>query len=229
MSDQPTESQLRYASDPDPSHVETSVNRLNLTPLNEETPKELRPEEILRVAQDAFSKTGNWVAFYREILGSNGIVRQLYPDTDERRKFEATETFAELQEMLAALRSHDPSKSDSAEPERMITIRIPKSLHDALKDESEEMTLSINKLCISKLLQHIDSRFVPIQQGRRRGRRPALKDLAKSRKPWQRRSTMWSPATHSITADQPPLGSAVFHQRTFSTSDPAPLPVDARA
>ena len=172
MSDQPTESQLRYASDPDPSHVETSVNRLNLTPLNEETPKELRPEEILRVAQDAFSKTGNWVAFYREILGSNGIVRQLYPDTDERRKFEATETFAELQEMLAALRSHDPSKSDAAEPERMITIRIPKSLHDALKDESEEMTLSINKLCISKLLQHIDSRFVPIQQGRRRGRRP---------------------------------------------------------
>ena len=172
MSDQSIESQLRYASDPDPSLTANTANRLNLTPINNETPQELRPDEILRVAQDAFSKTGNWVTFYREILGSNGIVRQLYPDVEERRKFEATETFAELQEMLAALRSHDPSKSDATEPERMITIRIPKSLHDALKDESEEMTLSINKLCISKLLQHIDSRFVPIQQGRRRGRRP---------------------------------------------------------
>lgn len=172
MSDQTTESQLRYASDPDPSHATPSVNRLNLTLLNEQTPNELRPQEILRIAQEAFSKTGNWVTFYREILGSTGIVRQLFPNADERRKFEATETYAQLQEMLAALRSHDPSKSDATEPERMITIRIPKSLHDALKDESEEMTLSINKLCISKLLQHIDSRFVPIQQGRRRGRRP---------------------------------------------------------
>ena len=134
MSEPTSESQLRYASDPDPANVDTSVNRLNIAPLNEETPKELRPQEILRIAQDAFSKTGNWVAFYREILGSTGIVRQFYPETDERRKFESTETFAELQEMLAALRSHDPSKSDAAEPERMITIRIPKSLHDALKD-----------------------------------------------------------------------------------------------
>ena len=172
MSDQPLESQLRYASDPDPARVDTSINRLDLAPLNGDTPNELRPQEILRIAQDAFSKTGNWVTFYREILGSTGVVRQLYPQTEERRKFETTETFAELQEMLAALRSHDPSKSDATEPERMITIRIPKSLHDALKDESEEMSLSINKLCISKLLQHIDSRFVPIQQGRRRGRRP---------------------------------------------------------
>ena len=179
MSEPTSESQLRYASDPDPANVDTSVNRLNIAPLNEETPKELRPQEILRIAQDAFSKTGNWVAFYREILGSTGIVRQFYPETDERRKFESTETFAELQEMLAALRSHDPSKSDAAEPERMITIRIPKSLHDALKDESEEMTLSINKLCISKLLQHIDSRFVPIQQGRRRGRTPGPQGLRK--------------------------------------------------
>lgn len=172
MSEQSTESQLRYASDPDPSHGAPSVNRLNLTQPTAGTPSELRPQEILQIAQEAFSKTGNWVTFFREILGSDGIVRQLYPNVDERRKFEATETYAQLQEMLAALRSHDPSKSDATEPERMITIRIPKSLHDALKDESEEMTLSINKLCISKLLQHIDSRFVPIQQGRRRGRRP---------------------------------------------------------
>ncbi len=172
MSQIPSDSQLRYASDPDPSKAEQTTNRLTLTPLNEDSLPEMRGEEIKRLAQDAFSKTGNWVVFYREILGSSGIVRQLFPTVEERRTFEATETYAELQEMLAALRSHDLSKSDATEPERMITIRIPKSLHDALKDESEEMTLSINKLCISKLLQHIDSRFVPIQQGRRRGRRP---------------------------------------------------------
>ena len=54
----------------------------------------------------------------------------------------------------------------------MITIRLPKSLHDTLRTEADDMNLSINKLCISKLLQRIESRFVPVQQGRRRGRRP---------------------------------------------------------
>jgi hypothetical protein len=54
----------------------------------------------------------------------------------------------------------------------MITIRLPASLHDALKAEADELNLSINKLCISKLLQRIESRYIPIQQGRRRGRKP---------------------------------------------------------
>ena len=63
--------------------------------------------------------------------------------------------------MVAAMRSQDPSKGDASEPERMITIRLPKSLHDSLKEEADEMNLSINKLCISKLLQRIESRLHP--------------------------------------------------------------------
>ena len=64
------------------------------------------------------------------------------------------------------------NKVSVSAPERKITIRLPKSLHDSLRIESEALKLSINKLCISKLLQRIESRFVPVQQGRRRGRRP---------------------------------------------------------
>jgi hypothetical protein len=126
----------------------------------------------LRLAQEAFAKTGSWVVFYREMLGADGIVRKLFADSDEMRYFEGTPEFAELQEMVAAVRSQDSSKGDSAEPERMITIRLPKSLHDSLRIEADDLNLSINKLCISKLLQRIESRYVPIQQGRRRGRRP---------------------------------------------------------
>ena len=106
------------------------------------------------------------------MLGADGVVRRLFPDNDEMRYFETTSEFAELQEMIAAVRSQDSSKGDSAEPERMITIRLPKSLHDSLRFEADSLKLSINKLCISKLLQRIESRFVPVQQGRRRGRRP---------------------------------------------------------
>ncbi|EMI20199.1 hypothetical protein RMSM_02876 [Rhodopirellula maiorica SM1] len=172
MSQADTNSQLRYASDPSPEQTDAIAPRLDIAPLNVNVPDEQKGKEVLRLAQEAFAKTGSWVVFYREMLGVDGVVRKLFPDSESMRQFEASDEFAELQEMVAAMRSQDPSKGDSAEPERMITIRLPMSLHDALKVESAEMNLSINKLCISKLLQPVAGRFIPLQQGRRRGRRP---------------------------------------------------------
>ncbi|QDT09962.1 hypothetical protein [Planctomycetes bacterium K23_9] len=163
---------LRYASDPSPEAAASSEHRLQLSHPNCTLPPEQRGAEALRIAQEAFAKTGSWVVFYREIMGVDGIVRKLFPGSEEMRRFETSKEFGELQEMVAAVRSQDSSKGDAAEPERMITIRLPKSLHDTLRSESDEMNLSINKLCISKLLQRIDPRCVPEQQGRRRGRRP---------------------------------------------------------
>lgn len=163
---------LRYASDPPPEKSEAIAPRLKLPALNRDLPIEERGQEVLRVAQEAFAQTGNWVVFYREMLGDDGVCRKLFSDADEMRYFETTPEFAELQEMVAAMRSQDLSKGDAAEPERMITIRLPKSLHDALRIEAKELNLSINKLCISKLLQRIEGRFVPLQRGRLRGRRP---------------------------------------------------------
>lgn len=167
-----TKNTLRYANDPDPEQAEALASRLELSPPDASLPVQQRGREVLRLAQEAFAKTGSWVVFYREMLGAEGIVRSLFTTSEQMREFEDSKEFAELQEMIAAMRSQDSSKGDATEPERMITIRLPKSLHDALRIEAEEMNLSINKLCISKLLQRIEGRFIPIQQGRRRGRRP---------------------------------------------------------
>ena len=162
---------LRYASDPTPEQAAT-LPKLTLSSLDCSQSFHDRCTQALKLAEEAFAKTGSWVIFFREILGINGVVRKLFSEPADLERFIAGEEFATLQEMLAAIRSQDQSKSDSAEPERMITIRIPRSLHDLLRVESESCDLSINKLCISKLLQPIESRFIPEQQGRRRGRRP---------------------------------------------------------
>ena len=172
--------QLRYANDPEPDQGEPATAGLELPSPNGELPLEQRGREVLKLAQEAFAKTGSWVVFYRETLGPQGLVRKLFPKPEQIRTFEESREFAELQEMVAAMRSQDTSKGDATEPERMITIRLPKSLHDSLKDEADELNLSINKLCISKLLQRLESRFIPIQQGRRRGRRPGPQGPRKS-------------------------------------------------
>jgi len=38
----------------------------------------------------------------------------------------------------------------------VVTVRMPRSLHETLKAEAEEMRVSINTLCISKLLKMLD-------------------------------------------------------------------------
>ena len=89
----------------------------------------------------------------------------------ERYQFEQSEGYAQLQEMLADLRTNDRLKSDFLEPQQMITIRIPLSLHKLLIRESNELELSLNKLAITKLLRPAEPRFTPLQVGKRRGRR----------------------------------------------------------
>ncbi|KAA1262228.1 hypothetical protein LF1_47900 [Rubripirellula obstinata] len=135
---------------------------------------------ILKIAAEAFASNGNWVVFYRDMLGVKGLVHRTFDTEEKLEQFQTTPQFAELQEMVAALRSQDTSKSDAVEAEKMITIRLPESLHKVLTTEAESMNLSINKLCISKLLQPVEGRFVPVQQGRRRGRRPGPQGSRKS-------------------------------------------------
>lgn len=149
-----------------------SVARLNLSPINTDLPMDDRPAEVLRLAIETFPQTDTWVVFYREILGVEGVVRKLFTTIDELRQWEASKEFDEVHTMLAALRSHDNGKGDTAESQRMITVRLPVSLHEALKVESDESGLSINKLCITKLLHKMDARFVPQEPGKRRGRKP---------------------------------------------------------
>ena len=46
--------------------------------------------------------------------------------------------------------------ADGKEPTRVITVRLPRSLHESLKDEANSRKTSMNQLCISKLLQVIE-------------------------------------------------------------------------
>ncbi len=162
---------LRYANDPDPEKAPERPS-IKLPEVNSDGDFETRCRRAAELCEEAFAMTGSWVVFFREMLGRKGVVAKLFPDQEERQAFIQREEYATVQEALAAVRSQDQSKSDAAEPERMITIRIPRSLHEVLQDEADECSLSINKLAISKLLQPVNPRFVPEQRGRRRGRRP---------------------------------------------------------
>lgn len=119
--------------------------------------------EIHRTADQLFTQNPDWVTFFREIFGVGGVVRQMYPTRQALADFERTDTYAELQAMLTKLREQTGTGT-AQEPTRVITVRLPKSLHETLRAEAHEHQTSMNKLCISKLLQFIDNQFIPTEQ-----------------------------------------------------------------
>tara|TARA_R110002049_G_scaffold59417_1_gene160665 strand:+ start:6606 stop:7178 length:573 start_codon:yes stop_codon:yes gene_type:complete len=159
-----------YASDCEPAGV---MPRMELPELNPSDSPSAKLAEFARLVGFIDERSRGWVDFYREVFGADGIARRLFPEPGEREFYlnESSELDVALQ-MLAVRRSTDRLKSNAAEPERMITVRLPRSLHESLKVEARESRTSINMLCITKLTQRVRSRFVPAMSESPRGRRP---------------------------------------------------------
>ena len=140
-----------------------------------------KEEMIQHAAETLYARQPDWVTFYREIWGLQGVIRRHFPTPETLSLFEETETYHQVQRMLRKLREHrlpkpadngteeeshqemaaEAEDKDMSEPPQVITIRLPRCLHDALREEAHEHRTSMNKLCISKLLQIIDGEMVP--------------------------------------------------------------------
>lgn len=124
-----------------------------------------KAQEAYRIAKSLFDQNPDWVTFFREVLGLNGVVRKMFNSAEAMNCFEQSEEFEKIQHMLAKLRESSQANQNTAtfEPTRVITVRLPKSLHESLRAEAHEKRTSMNKLCISKLLQFIDNELVPTE------------------------------------------------------------------
>ena len=121
-------------------------------------------QDVFRIADEIFRQRPSWVTFFREVLGVDGIVRQVYGNPETLTQFEQTSEYQKIQQMLAKLRENDADlPGGPREPTRVITVRLPKSLHESLRAEAHDRHTSMNKLCISKLLQVVDGDLVPTE------------------------------------------------------------------
>ena len=111
---------------------------------------------VLQVAERLHAMNPEWVVFFREVLGVEGIVRRSFPEAADLTRFECSPQYARIRELLDDLRARQRDRPASREAQRVVTVRMPKSLHESLKAEAEGMRVSINSLCISKLLKLLD-------------------------------------------------------------------------
>jgi predicted HicB family RNase H-like nuclease len=120
--------------------------------------------EVLQVAENLYRQTPDWVTFFREVLGIDGAIRKRFPSFEALTAFEKSEEFDKIQKMLVKLREKRTSSDPENEPTRVITVRLPKSMHEYLRTEAHDLRTSMNKLCISKLLQVIEQDLIPAER-----------------------------------------------------------------
>ncbi|MDO4557619.1 MAG: hypothetical protein Q4C47_01475 [Planctomycetia bacterium] len=131
------------------------------------TEHRLAPERAARLrelwlqARSLYEQAGGWVSFYREVFGRQGLVNQMFPTPEELDEFRLSDTYFRLHGMLVELRTRSKDNVGREEPLRVITIRVPRSLHESLREEAYVCRTSMNKLCISKLVQLVPSALVP--------------------------------------------------------------------
>ncbi len=118
-------------------------------------------DNVLKVAEGLFGQGPDWITFFREVLGIDGVVRKAFPSLEELVEFEKSEQFDKIQQCLVKLREKRTVSDPENEPTRVITVRLPKSMHEYLRTEAHDLRTSMNKLCISKLLRLIDKELVP--------------------------------------------------------------------
>jgi predicted HicB family RNase H-like nuclease len=118
-------------------------------------------QEVLQVAKNLYQQTPDWVTFFREVLGIDGVVRKAFPAYEDLTEFEQSEEYEQIQQCLVKLREKRTIADPETEPTRVITVRLPKSMHEYLRTEAHDLRTSMNKLCISKLLQMIGEEKIP--------------------------------------------------------------------
>ena len=130
--------------------------------------------QILTTAKRLYEQEPDWVTFFREVLGVDGMVRGSFTSLEELAAFERSQEFEQIQKWLVKLREQRNATDTESEPTRVITVRLPKSMHEYLRTEAHDLRTSMNKLCISKLLQVIEQDLIPAERGGTPERKPQL-------------------------------------------------------
>ncbi len=159
--------------------------------------------EVLQVAENLYRQGPDWISFFREILGIDGAIRKAFPSFDDLTEFEKSEEFDQIQQFLLKLREKRAVADPEIEPTRVITVRLPKSMHEYLRTEAHDLRTSMNKLCISKLLQVIGEDQIPDE--RAGSTKPATASSPPTRNTTQAGNHQLAPTPVPVMAQGPQL------------------------
>jgi hypothetical protein len=115
-----------------------------------------KAREILAFAQQRARQAADWVELHNALFGLAGKATQLLSES-ERAAFTRTDEYRRVLALLDGL--PPPAVKEFGEllarANGAISVRVPRSVHAALLAEAKAEGVSLNQLCLSKLVAQL--------------------------------------------------------------------------
>lgn len=101
---------------------------------------------VLSVAESLRDANASHTDAHNAIFGPKGVATKMFTNEKQRKAFSETKESKKTRAILS-----DMLEAENRQSSGKIAVRIPVSLHDALKRESEREDTSLNQLILAKL------------------------------------------------------------------------------
>jgi hypothetical protein len=120
---------------------------------------EARAKEALTLARRLKRQKKNWLEVQKALYGVGGKCARLFPTQEERTAYAKTDEFRQITELLNQL--PDPPAQEKVSTLEGVSgnlhVRLPRSLHAALRVEAEAENISLNQLIVAKLSMQLQA------------------------------------------------------------------------
>jgi hypothetical protein len=116
-----------------------------------------KARQVLVFAQERAGQAADWVELHNALFGIGGKATELFATESERTAFSKTPECKRIFALMDSL----PRPAVKDFPELLatangaISVRLPRSVHAALLAEAKAEGVSLNQLCLSKLVAQL--------------------------------------------------------------------------
>ena len=116
-----------------------------------------KARQVLEVAQERAQQATDWVELHNALFGLGGKATELFATEAERTAFSRTLEYKRILSLLDSLPHPDLKDFGEllASANGAISVRLPRSVHAALLAEAKAEGVSLNQLCLSKLVAQL--------------------------------------------------------------------------
>jgi hypothetical protein len=116
-----------------------------------------KARQLLAFAEEQAAQAGDWVELHNALFGIGGRATVLFPTEGERTALSRTPEYKRVLALLDRLPA--PAVKEFSEllatANGAISVRLSRSVHAALLAEAQAEGVSLNQLCLSKLVAQL--------------------------------------------------------------------------
>ncbi len=116
-----------------------------------------KARQVLKYAEERAGKASDWIDLSNAIFGIGGKATELFTTEADRTAFCRTPEYKRVLALMDTLRA--PPIKEFVELQTTangaISVRLPRSVHAALLAEAKAEGVSLNQLCLSKLVAQL--------------------------------------------------------------------------